>query len=258
MTQRRQLSLLPKPPICTNAMMAESIHFVSWVKHSLRFTMLKRGPRFGGNPPPVPSADTSPSTCTSYTRRERRGSSCRSGRFKGGIRRCRTEDVKPEQVTDDAPEGDRQSVVSDAETDIPSVGEEDEEEEESHLPHSTFRGELVKPRAIRSLEQAIQFGIEACKYDIVSKAAMHLAHAHGSADTGKAAAALALVQSCQAVETHLSIFISAADEQDIESLIIKNDRIIQGALNEMTSSKYSAFTFLALEDLLHSMGETAD
>ena len=31
-------------------MMAESIHFVSWVKHSLRFTMLKRGPRFGGNP----------------------------------------------------------------------------------------------------------------------------------------------------------------------------------------------------------------
>ena len=206
-------------------------------------------------PPPVPPPTPPPPPAPPTPDEKEEEAAAEAGDSKEESEGAETEDVKPEQVTDDAPEGDRQSVVSDAETDIPSVGEEDEEEEESHLPHSTFRGELVKPRAIRSLEQAIQFGIEACKYDIVSKAAMHLAHAHGSADTGKAAAALALVQSCQAVETHLSIFISAADEQDIESLIIKNDRIIQGALNEMTSSKYSALLFERLKTSCTAWGK---
>ena len=149
------------------------------------------------------------------------------------------EDVNPEPTDDDAAEEVPQSEASDAATDIPLVEEEDEEDE-TQVPHSTFRDDLVKPRAVHSLEQAIQLGIEAGKYDLVSKAAMYLAHAHGTADTAKAAAALALAQSCHAVETHLSIFLSAADEQDIESLIIRNDRNMHGSLNDMTSSKYSA------------------
>ena len=51
MTQRRQLSLLRE---ATNLHKRDDGRidslFVSWVKHSLRSTMLKRGPRFGANP----------------------------------------------------------------------------------------------------------------------------------------------------------------------------------------------------------------
>ena len=42
--------MLRKRPTCTNAMMAELIHSVSSVKHSLRSITLKRGLRFGASP----------------------------------------------------------------------------------------------------------------------------------------------------------------------------------------------------------------
>ena len=97
----------------------------------------------------------------------------------------------------------------------------------------------MKPRAIRVLEQAIELGLKSGKYSIVSKAATHLACAYGSTDHVNAAASLALAQSCRVVEAHLSLFKSAAGEQDVESLIIQNQKTMDETLSDSSSSKYS-------------------
>ena len=106
--------------------------------------------------------------------------------------------------------------------------------------HPELGYELLKPRAIRVLEQAIDLGLKSAKHDLASKAALNLAYAYGSADPGNAAAALALAQSCKVAESHLSIFASAADDQDVEALLIANHKAAYDTLNNTTASNYSS------------------
>jgi tetratricopeptide (TPR) repeat protein len=111
--------------------------------------------------------------------------------------------------------------------------------EEDKIAQPELGPDLMKPRAIRVLEQAIELGLKSGKYSIVSKAATHLACAYGSTDHVNAAASLALAQSCRVVEAHLSLFKSAAGEQDVESLIIQNQKTMDETLSDSSSSKYS-------------------
>ena len=107
------------------------------------------------------------------------------------------------------------------------------------VAHPELGPDLMKPRAIRVLEQAIELGLQNGKYDMASRAATHLACAYGSSDPANCSAALALAQSCRVTERHMSIFTSAADDQDIESLIIQNQKNSDEMLNDAKSSKYS-------------------
>lgn len=118
--------------------------------------------------------------------------------------------------------------------------------------HPELGHELLKPRAIRVLEQAINLGLKNAKHDLASKAALNLAYAYGSANPGSAAAALALAQSCKVVESHLSIFASAADDQDVEALLIANYKAAYDALNNTMASNYSS----SLLDRLRSSSKT--
>ena len=120
------------------------------------------------------------------------------------------------------------------------VEESSDTEEVTSVAHPEFAPDMTKTRAIRALEQSIDVGLKTAKYDSVSKAALCLAHAYGSAEPGNAAAALALSQSCKVAELQLSIFTSATDDQDIEALLIRNKRLLEATLGDPAASKYSA------------------
>ena len=120
------------------------------------------------------------------------------------------------------------------------VEESSDTEEVTSVAHPEFAPDLTKTRAIRALEQSIDVGLKTGKYDSVSKAALCLAHAYGSAEPGNAAAALALSQSCKVAELQLSIFTSATDDQDIEALLIRNKRLLEATLGDPAASKHSA------------------
>jgi tetratricopeptide (TPR) repeat protein len=109
----------------------------------------------------------------------------------------------------------------------------------AEVAHPKLGFDRLRPRAIRVLQQAIELGLKAANYNTVSNAATHLACAYGSADPVNCTAALALAQSCRVTEAHLSLFISAANEQDIESLIMQNQNKSDDTLNDALSSKYS-------------------
>ena len=113
--------------------------------------------------------------------------------------------------------------------------------------HPQLGSDIMKPRAILVLEQAIELGLKTRKYDMASRAATTLACVHGSANPVDCTAALALAQSCRVADSHLSIFMSAADSQDTETLIIKNQRASEEMLNDTSSSKYSSSLFDRLQ-----------
>ena len=146
-------------------------------------------------------------------------------------------------AVEDAADGeDKNSQPDDAEnmSEDSRVTETDNAEETADVAHPELAPDLTMTRAIRALEQSIEVGLKTAKYGSVSKAAMCLAHAYGSADPGNAAAALALSQSCKVAESQLGIFTSAADGQDIEALLIRNKRLMEETLGDPASSKYSA------------------
>ena len=158
------------------------------------------------------------------------------------------EAVEPDEnavaETDAATEGEDQEEHPDDPAENTSedsrVEESSDTEEVTSVAHPEFAPDLTKSRAIRALEQSIDVGLKTAKYDSVSKAALCLAHAYGSAEPGNAAAALALSQSSKVAELQLSIFASATDDQDVEALLIRNKRLLEATLGDPAASKHSA------------------
>ena len=155
------------------------------------------------------------------------------------------EAVDAEGKVDEAGEGeeDKNENEHPDETEISQdscVEESAAAEDDNAVAHPEFAPQLTKTRAIRALEQSIEVGLKTARYDAVSKAAMCLARAYGSAEPGNAAAALALSQSCRVANTQLSIFVSAADDQDIEALLIRNKRLMESTLCDPAASKHGA------------------
>jgi tetratricopeptide (TPR) repeat protein len=134
-----------------------------------------------------------------------------------------------------APDGEKDAEGDAVEESSPAAADD----AVASAPDDALGPDLMKPRAIRVLEQAIELGLKTAKYDMASRAATHLACAYGSVDPVNCSAALALAQSCRVTEGHMSIFTSAADEQDIESLLIQNQKTSDEMLNDTSSSKYS-------------------
>ena len=146
------------------------------------------------------------------------------------------DDAEGEAAEVDAAEGEDKEEQPDDPAETTSedsrVEESSDTEEVTSVAHPEFAPDLTKTRAIRALEQSIDVGLKTGKYDSVSKAALCLAHAYGSAEPGNAAAALALSQSCKVAELQLSIFTSATDDQDIEALLIRNKRLLEATLGD--------------------------
>mmetsp|Transcript_28006 Transcript_28006/g.68923 ORF Transcript_28006/g.68923 Transcript_28006/m.68923 type:complete len:2443 (+) Transcript_28006:56-7384(+) len=159
-------------------------------------------------------------------------------------------------------EGGKGEVGGDAAAEQPVAGEEPGPVSSSSLlavpqvvaAYPELGIDLMKPRAVRVLEQAIELALKTSQYDLASKACINLAHAHGSADPVNSAAALALAQSCRVSEAHLSMFMSAANEQDIEMLIMRNQKISDDSLNVTSSSKYSTSLLDRLKSSCKSWG----